>query len=627
MNSPEPAWPEERWRPLNIAWTRADSIGLAAVLALALAVRLLYFFSLRQQPWYGHPILDDYVYHLWAQSLAAGDWLGREIFNQSPLYPYGLGVLYSLVGPRPGAAIFLQLLVSAVNCGLLVLLGRRLLSRPAGFLAGGLAAVYAPGFFLAGSLLTATLIETLNLCALLACLWAWEKRSWQAWCLPGALFGLSLITRPNVVLLLLGVAWWLWHVSRTDPAARRRALLALAVGAALAVAPVTLRNSVVLKEFILTVPTGALNFFLGNAPHAHSQVLAPGEVGMTPTQFASEFKRSAERRLGRALTFSQSNRYWLGLAWAEIGRAPGEWLKTLLRKTGAFFNAYEDATSLDFTLARQKIGLLRSPWLQAGGLWPLALLGGVLCWPQRRRLFLVYVWAAAYAASNILLFVTMEYRYAAVPALLLLAAGGGVKLVEYLRQRRWRRLAAAAVAGGLLAWLVNLPGKSRAEQNYLLACAHGNIAGMYERMGNLAGALEEYAAAKALVTPASQLEFYAAIVFKEMQARSLTRGPQPLAGIKELLPYIQNRPELLDKLGQFLDQSGYYDLSVAAYGRAARESPQTASYYLHLGQALLHNGQLQAAADAFNRALALAPELAPEIMPRQPPAQGPSGPR
>ena len=42
--------------------------------------------------------------------IAAGDWLGGEVFYQSPLYPYFLGALYTLFGDGKAAgSLFLGL--------------------------------------------------------------------------------------------------------------------------------------------------------------------------------------------------------------------------------------------------------------------------------------------------------------------------------------------------------------------------------------------------------------------------------------------------------------------------------------------------------------------------------------
>lgn len=44
------------------------------------------------------PIGDAIEYDAWAQRIAAGDWIGSEVFYQAPLYPYCLGVLFALAG-------------------------------------------------------------------------------------------------------------------------------------------------------------------------------------------------------------------------------------------------------------------------------------------------------------------------------------------------------------------------------------------------------------------------------------------------------------------------------------------------------------------------------------------------
>ena len=41
---------------------------------------------------------DSRGYDEWARRIAAGDWLGRDVFYQAPLYPYLLGVIYAVAG-------------------------------------------------------------------------------------------------------------------------------------------------------------------------------------------------------------------------------------------------------------------------------------------------------------------------------------------------------------------------------------------------------------------------------------------------------------------------------------------------------------------------------------------------
>ena len=68
----------------------------AIIFAIALAVRLIHVWQLRSSPFFDVLMGDANGYDQWAQRLAAGDWIGSEVFYQAPLYPYVLGALYAL---------------------------------------------------------------------------------------------------------------------------------------------------------------------------------------------------------------------------------------------------------------------------------------------------------------------------------------------------------------------------------------------------------------------------------------------------------------------------------------------------------------------------------------------------
>ena len=71
---------------------------LPAVLVLAACLRLGHVWALRSTPWLENLQLDHRVYDQWAQRIAAGDWIGDEIFFLDPLYPYFLALLYKVFG-------------------------------------------------------------------------------------------------------------------------------------------------------------------------------------------------------------------------------------------------------------------------------------------------------------------------------------------------------------------------------------------------------------------------------------------------------------------------------------------------------------------------------------------------
>jgi hypothetical protein len=82
--------------------TAADSqfgwSAAAAIFVLALAVRLIHVWQIRNAPFFSVLMGDSRAYDEWAQQIALGDWLGHDVFYQAPLYPYFLGTLYAIAG-------------------------------------------------------------------------------------------------------------------------------------------------------------------------------------------------------------------------------------------------------------------------------------------------------------------------------------------------------------------------------------------------------------------------------------------------------------------------------------------------------------------------------------------------
>src|SRR5262245_64077585 len=95
---------------------------------------------------------DSHGYDEWAQRIAAGDWLGHEVFYQAPLYPYLLGVTYAIAGRSLLVVRIVQALIGSASCVLLALAGTRLFSPRVGVTAGVMLALYAPAVFFDGLL-------------------------------------------------------------------------------------------------------------------------------------------------------------------------------------------------------------------------------------------------------------------------------------------------------------------------------------------------------------------------------------------------------------------------------------------------------------------------------------------
>ena len=126
----------------------------AAVFALALAVRLVYTFEIRDLPTLHELVMDAQRYDQLARDVLDHGWRPREAFYQAPLYPYLLAAVYAVSGRSLTAMRLAQALVGALTAALTALAAGRLWERAAGrqavaaaAIAGTLAALYAPAVF------------------------------------------------------------------------------------------------------------------------------------------------------------------------------------------------------------------------------------------------------------------------------------------------------------------------------------------------------------------------------------------------------------------------------------------------------------------------------------------------
>src|SRR6476469_7911545 len=117
------------------------------IFIVALGVRLLHVWQIKGSPFFDVLLGDAHGYDLWAQRLAAGDWIGTDVFYQAPLYPYFLGAVYTIFGRDLLVVRIVQALIGSASCVLLGMAGARLFSKRVGLIAGLALALWAPAIF------------------------------------------------------------------------------------------------------------------------------------------------------------------------------------------------------------------------------------------------------------------------------------------------------------------------------------------------------------------------------------------------------------------------------------------------------------------------------------------------
>ncbi|HEX5079464.1 MAG TPA: glycosyltransferase family 39 protein [Geminicoccaceae bacterium] len=246
--------------------------GGRAGLAMLIAILLLGLGLRTSEAWDGRsPVFDAAAYAKIAANLNRGEGftLGPSATQPASNYSPGLPLLVAGVyelggGTRERVARLLLALIGTLAVLFTYLIGRRLSGPGAGLIGAAAIAIYPALLEYQGMLMGEPLAATLLAAAGLATLWADDSEGWPRWLLPGALFGALTLVRPEYLGVALLVSLVVFARGRTGDLSRTlvRALFLL-LGAALIVAPWTLRNAVELDRFVPVSTGGGQVLFAG----------------------------------------------------------------------------------------------------------------------------------------------------------------------------------------------------------------------------------------------------------------------------------------------------------------------------------------------------------------------------
>jgi tetratricopeptide (TPR) repeat protein len=418
----------------------------AALVAVAVVLRAFHLAAVTRSPLGSLPVVDEQAYDAWAQEIAAGDWIGSEAYFQSPLYPYLLGGLYALFGRSLFVVRLVQHAAGALTPLLLYWLGTRLFDRRAGLIAGAIGAAYPVFLFHEGMIEKSWMMVVLVPAVLLLLLRAQDRG--RGFFVAGLVLGVSAIVRENLLLAVPAIALGLWLRPRAERTYRPGRAAALLLGGVLVtIAPFTVRNAIVAREFVLTTAQAGQNFYTGNNPRARTGTyVAPEFVRPNPLYEQADFRSEAEARTGRKMTANEVSSYWLGEAIAWIRQHPEQFRWLTMMRFLLFWNKEELPDNHYFGFFRKEVSpVLRVP-IAFGWIAPLGIAGFLLFAGRIRKLFPVYVLSAFYCASVCLFLVFDRYRLPIVPVVIVMASG----TIVWIAERR-RRPVPLVTAGALIA--------------------------------------------------------------------------------------------------------------------------------------------------------------------------------
>lgn len=578
------------------------------IATVAFVLRLVYLVQARaSDPLFLSPGMDALYHHRWALAIGAGTEFIHDAFFRAPLYPHFLALVYKLTGVDLFWTRVIQAVIGSASCGLTYLLARRLLGLPgaglrsrtrevAARVSGLVMAAYPLAIYFDGELLIPGLLVFLVLLGLVLLYRAWDRG--RQWWLPGLVFGLAVITRPNVLAFLAVLAVWFFFTFR-GRAWKRAGLFFGAV--LLVVLPVTVRNYVKSRTIVPVAWQGGTNFYIGNNPEADGvTAILPGTRASWWGGF-NDVRRLAEEAAGRPLKGAEIDRYWMGRGFEFWRRHPGKALGLVARKLWLLASGYEVSNNRDIYFFKQysflnplvfSTGVFKFPF---GLLLPLALVGFWFFHRVRRRVP-VYLFLTAYGLSFVPFFVTARFRMPLVPLLVIMAAYGVIRLWQVRKKKLV--IPIGILVGSLLLFNANLAGVGR---NADPARNYYTIATGLREQGRLEPALVELHKALACDSASNVLILQSGIL--RDQGR-LEQAKQAALAAVRIEP---GNPDPLGALGNVYGAAQQLDSARVCFERVVELDPYSVQAWNNLGNILLFQRDFGPARRCYEQALSLDP--------------------
>ena len=583
-----------------------EVVLVIAIIILAFSLRIAFLCQMAESPIADLLAEDSKIYNDWAREIAGGDWSGKEVFYALPLYPYFLGLIYSVLGYHLYLAKFIQVVIGTTNCYLVYLLGRRLFPPSVALLAAFFMAAYGMLIVYDSAILPPVLSICLCACLLLYLLriQSAEKGSTR-WLFAGFLSGVTGTACAQVFLFIPLVVVWIFCTFPSRAFRRKTAAAGCyLLGAVTVIALTTWRNWRVEKDFVPLTAHAGINFFIGNNPRSEGVFEPPPGIRSGADSLRRDSALAARKALGRQLRPSEVSAYWYNRGVRFINEQPGSYLRLLVWKFTLFWDSLEIADVIHPGFFKGYAPLLKAPLVTFGMAAPVSLLGLCLGLRMGKKLLLLYLFVAGYTISTVLFFINARYRLPIVPFLMLFAAYAVFWLWKKLRERQPRPVALSLVL--LLFFVLWVNPRLYTEPRFILdtGAAHNHLGAYHYRKGDYRRAREEFE--KALRLEPDRPEAYFNLAKADLK---LGRTEEAMHGYREAIrlkpDYIKAHCSLADALAG----TGNPGRAIEVIERALHADPDSAAAYVSMGFIYGSLGRYSEALEAFRAAARIEPDL------------------
>ena len=578
-----------------------------AIFLLALALRSLYLLEIINTDAFTCPIGDGFVYYKQALDTAGGNWIGNEVFYQSPFYPYFLALVFVSLGKNLVLIRIIQILLNSLSCLLLALAGESFFSRRVGIITGLLAALYPVGIFFDGLIQKTAFDFFFSALLLFALAKARSNYRWPLFLLAGCTLGLFTLNRENALIYgLLIMVWILIFFRNYSWQSRLIRMGVFLMGILLIVSPVCFRNWTMGGNFLVTSGAGSM-FYLGNNPRA-TGLYTPLKWGRGDAFLERrDTTELAEKTLKRKLTQAEVSSFWSDQAWRFICGNPLKWLQLTGKKWLLIWNAAEipDTDAIEVYFDSSHLLNTLYHFFHFGVLAPLALMGMVASWKMRDRSFILHILLFGMAPIIPLFLVFARYRFVLVPFLVLFAAVFLSVMIDWLRERRYKNILMYGIALFLVAVLVNWPIYTKSADDHR-ALAYYNIAVTLVKTGNFDRADVNFQ--KALQLKPNRSLYHVNYGFFLVDQKRYTEA------VSHMLTALSINPEpsvkkQCNELAAILLHRQEIDAALACYTALLKLEPDNPVLNFNAGYAFFLKGDMLGAVTLYRKALQLKPDL------------------
>lgn len=565
----------------------------------ALVVRLVYLFGLRGTPLFAVVIGDAKEYTSWAERIAGGQWIGSEIFYQTPLYPYLLAIVFKILGHSLFTVRVVQAILGASSCVLLGRAGERFFDRRVGVFAALLLALYPPAIFFDG-LIQKSALDLFLITLLLLALVEFPAKQLPRWLIIcGLVCAALMLNRENARVLYPIIVGWLFIYFRARPLKQRIAWAIIFTASVAAVLmPVAFRNYYVGGEFVVSTSQMGSNLYIGNHAGARGSY-----EPLVPDHGNAEFERTdakqlADKATGKNLTPSEVSDYWLHRSVDYIRNQPLAWARLLGKKILLTFNAREAVDTESIEAYAEYSPILRVlSWYNFGVVFALAALGVWLTRKQWRWLAILYVMILGMAAAVAIFYVVARYRYPIVPLLLLFTAVP-ISLIPKFRtlgRKEWLIGLAILVCAAALSFL---PVRALGDETFL------NIGQELIRANRPVEAIPILRKAVSAAPNSAQPHYNLGLALRQAGAKD--------EALIEFNEAVRLHPEYFEAragIALTLKEKGELPAALKEFQEAVRLQPSNAAAHIALADVLLEMGTTSEAIVEYQQAANLAPDL------------------